>query len=96
MTQTNRRDGVMKRYIDKHGIARKGDKLDIVAMGFENKTTAIFDECLSDNNFYQLFLLFIYFWPISGINENNFNFMHFLLDKSEIRCIIILGDTRWV
>ena len=56
MTYINRRDGVMKRYIDKHGIARKGDKLDIVAMGFENKTTAIFDECLSDDDFHQLFL----------------------------------------
>ena len=46
----------MKQYIDKHGIVRKGDKLDIVAMGFENRTTAIFDECLTDNNFKQLFI----------------------------------------
>ena len=45
-----------KPFIDNHGIARKGDKLDIVASGFENRTTAIFDECITDEGFRKLFI----------------------------------------
>ena len=34
----------------------KGDKLDVVALGFENRTTAIFDECITDKGFRKLFI----------------------------------------
>ena len=44
------------KFTDNHGVARKGDKLDIVALSFENNTTAIFDECLSDQGFKDLFI----------------------------------------
>jgi len=30
--------------------------LDIVASGFENRTTAIFDECITDEGFRKLFI----------------------------------------
>jgi|TARA_R110000744_G_scaffold181079_3_gene300125 hypothetical protein len=32
------------------------DKVDIVAMQFENRTMAIFDECLQDETFFQMFV----------------------------------------
>ena len=43
-------------FTDNQGVARKGDKLDIVAFLFESRTTALFDECCSDMGFRSLMI----------------------------------------
>ena len=58
------------KFTDNHGVARKGDKLDIVALSFENNTTAIFDECLSDQGFKDLFIA--NFFPFTSVPSPSF------------------------